>query len=100
MKRILASLAGAAMLAGTFAAPAAAQSRSDQDEARKEMKAGNTLSLRQIERQVLPRMRGMEYLGPEYDSAARAYRLKFIEKGKVVFVDVDARSGKVLRRSR
>jgi ATP-dependent Clp protease ATP-binding subunit ClpC len=42
----------------------------------------------------------MEYLGPEYDPAALAYRLKFIRDGRVVFVDVDARSGQILRQSR
>ena len=45
-------------------------------------------------------MRGAEYLGPAYDSTAMAYRLKFIRDGRVMYVDVDARTGKVLRRSR
>jgi hypothetical protein len=45
-------------------------------------------------------MRGSEYLGPAYDSTAMAYRLKFIREGKVMFVDVDARTGRVLRRSK
>ena len=44
--------------------------------------------------------RGMQYLGPEYDPAAMAYRLKFIRDGRVIFVDVDARTGQVLRQSR
>ena len=48
---------------------------------------------------VLPQMRGMQYLGPEYDAGAMAYRLKFIRDGRVVFVDIDARSGRVIRRS-
>ena len=101
MKRILASTLAAALLATGFVAPpAAAQSRSDPGEARKEMKAGNVLSLREIERRVLPSMSGAEYLGPAYDSTAMAYRLKFIRDGKVMFVDVDARTGRILRRSR
>lgn len=93
-------------LAGLGAVPAAAagfaqdQSRSDQGKAREEMKAGNQLSLREIERRVLPRMRGSEYLGPAYDSTARAYRLKFIKDGRVTYVDVDARSGRIINRSR
>lgn len=45
-------------------------------------------------------MPGMQYLGPEYDAAAMAYRLKFIRDGRVVFVDVDARSGSILGQSR
>lgn len=80
--------------------PAAAQTRGDQDQARKEMKAGNVRSLRDIERDVLPRMKGSQYLGPEYDAVAMAYRLKFIREGRVMFVDVDARSGRIIRRSK
>ena len=109
MKRIRTLLAGslaALSLAAMLGAPASAagfaqdQSRSDQGEARKEMKAGNQLSLREIERRVLPRMRGSEYLGPAYDSTARAYRLKFIKDGRVTYVDVDARTGRIINRSR
>ena len=84
MKKIVASLAALALLAP--AAPALAQ-RNDQGEARKEMRAGNVLSLRQIEGRVLPQMRGSEYLGPAYDSVAMAYRLKFIKDGRVIVHD-------------
>lgn len=87
-------------LAGILATPASALGRDEQGEARKEMKAGNQLSLREIERRILPKMRGSEYLGPAYDSAARAYRLKFIRDGRVTYVDVDARTGRVINRSR
>ena len=76
------------------------KSRSDQGEARKEMRAGNQLSLREIERRILPKMAGSEYLGPAYDATARAYRLKFIKDGRVTYVDVDARTGKIINRSR
>lgn len=92
-------LAGALLATGLAATPALAQ-RNDQGEARKEMRAGNVLSLRQIEARVLPAMRGHEYLGPAYDATAMAYRLKFIRDGRVVFVDVDARTGRILSRSR
>jgi hypothetical protein len=71
-----------------------------QAQVRKEMKAGNVRSLREIEQRVLPTMPGMEYLGPEYDPAAMVYRLKFIRQGRVVFVDVDARSGAIISQSR
>jgi len=100
MKPILTLTLGAALLAAGITAPAVAQSRSDQGEARREMKAGNVLSLREIERRVLPTMSGAEYLGPAYDSTAMAYRLKFLRNGRVMFVDVDARTGRILRRSR
>ena len=72
----------------------------EQGQVRKEIRAGNVRSLREIERRVLPTMPNMQYLGPEYDSAAMAYRLKFIRNGRVVFVDVDARSGLIIATSR
>ena len=101
MKKLVAPLL-ASVAAATLsfsAAPAHAQ-RNDQGEARKEMRAGNVLSLREIEGRVLPQMRGSEYLGPAYDSTAMAYRLKFIRNGRVTYVDVDARTGRVLGVSR
>ena len=61
---------------------------------------GQCTLLREIEQQVLPTMPGMQYLGPEYDPTALAYRLKFIRDGRVVFVDVDARSGTVREQRR
>lgn len=102
MKRIAYLLAPVALaLVGTAnAASAAMQSRSEQGEARKEMRAGNVLSLREIEQRVLPQMRGSEYLGPSYDATARAYRLKFIKDGRVTYIDVDARTGRIINRSR
>ena len=63
------------------------------------MRAGNKLPLREIERRILPQMRGAEYLGPLYDSTARAYRLKFIRDGRVIYIDVDARTGQIINRS-
>ncbi len=98
MKLILASLAAFGLL--TAGSPAVAQQNFEQGEARKEMRAGNVLSLRQIEARIVPTMRGAEYIGPAYDSTAMAYRLKFIRDGRVIFVDIDARTGRVLRRSR
>lgn len=71
-----------------------------QGEVRREMKAGNVRSLRDIEKHVLPMMAGAQYLGPEYDPLAVAYRLKFIKDGRVVFVDVDARTGEIIRQTR
>jgi uncharacterized membrane protein YkoI len=84
------------------ALPATAQEMSlgDQGEARREAQAGTQLSLREIERRILPQMNGSEYLGPAYDSTARAYRLKFIREGRVTYVDVDARTGRIIGRSR
>jgi uncharacterized membrane protein YkoI len=85
-----------------LAVPVAAQDQlqSDQGKARDEIKKGTQLSLREIERRILPKMQGSEYLGPAYDSTANAYRLKFIRDGRVTYVDVDAKTGTVIRRSR
>jgi len=88
-------------LATAFAVstPAHADPGQEQGQARRDMRAGNVRSLREIEQRVLPSMRGMQYLGPEYDPAAMAYRLKFIRDGRVVFVDIDARSGAIINQT-
>jgi uncharacterized membrane protein YkoI len=70
----------------------------EQGQVRRDIRAGNVRPLREIEQKVLPSMPGMQYLGPEYDPTAMAYRLKFIHNGRVVFVDVDARSGQIISR--
>jgi uncharacterized membrane protein YkoI len=91
---VFAGLSAIALLA---AFPADAR-RGEQDDARQDMAAGKVKSLREIEASVVPRMRGMQYLGPEYDPSAQVYRLKFINKDRVIFVDVDARTGNILRQ--
>jgi hypothetical protein len=99
-------LAGALLAGGMTASPALAQQKGGpQESARKEMRAGNVLALRDIERMVVPRIeRGgsIQYLTPEWDPVALAYRLKFIDnsKGQVIWVDVDARTGRIIRISK
>ena len=107
MRKLLTLVLTGAMLAGGLSAtPALAQQkRGDQQSARKEMRAGNVLTLREIERMVVPQIEGqgsIQYLTPEFDDVARAYRLKFIDnsKGQVIWVDVDGRSGRILRISK
>jgi len=104
MRKPVAILAAAILVCG-LAAPAAAQrgrdsAQGDQANAREDMAAGRTMSAREIERRIIPQMRGSDYLGFEYDSIASAYRLKFLKEGQVTWVDVDARTGRVLRVSR
>ena len=94
------SLVLATILLGASAPSAHADPAREQGEVREQHRAGNVQSLREIERRILPRMRGMQYLGPEYDPAAMAYRLKFIDNGRVHFVDVDARSGRIIGSTR
>ena len=110
MRKLFLSLfAGVLLAGGMTASPALAQQkRGDQDSARKEMKAGNVLTLREIERIVVPQIErprdggNIQYLTPEFDSVARAYRLKFIDndKGQVIWVDVDGRTGRIMRVSK
>lgn len=97
MKLLLTTLILALVLP---AMPALAGPKDEQGKARKELRAGNVRSLREIEQKVLPMMPGAQYLGPEYDPSALAYRLKFIREGRVIFIDVDARTGEILRQSR
>lgn len=91
---VLAALAGILVIT---AIPAEAR-RGEQDDVREDMRAGKVKSPREIESLIVPRMRGMQYLGPEYDPTAQVYRLKFINKDRVIFVDVDGRTGGVLRQ--
>ncbi len=88
----------AAALAGPIVSGPADARRGEQDEARQDMAAGKIKRLPEIESLIIPRMRGMQYLGPEYDPTAQVYRLKFINRDRVIFVDVDARTGGVLRQ--
>ncbi|MWV29381.1 hypothetical protein [Aurantiacibacter rhizosphaerae] len=102
MKTLPAFLASVALAASLAATPAyAAQSRGDQQSARAEMQAGRNMPIREIERRIIPRMeRGDEYIGFEYDATAQAYRLKFIRNGRMIWVDVDAQTARILRISR
>ncbi len=106
MRKPFALLLAAVLVMGGLAVPAEAQrgrdsqSRGDQERARQEMLAGRTLSSREIEQRVVPQMKGHKYLSFEYDAGASAYRLKFIKEGHVTWVDVDARTGRILRVSR
>lgn len=79
--------------------PAEAQRHGDQYDAYQALKAGQVLPLREIEGRILPRMRGADYLGPEFDHASGVYRLKFMRGGNVIWVDVDGRTGAVIGRS-
>lgn len=106
MRKLLTLVVTGAMLAGGLSAsPALAQQkRGDQESARKEMRAGNLMTLREIERMVVPQVEkgSVQYLTPEFDPTSRAYRLKFIDnsKGQVIWVDVDGRTGRVLKISK
>lgn len=73
--------------------------RTDQQAAHQGRAAGQLLPSRDIERRVVPQMRGAEYLGFDFDSGTAIYTLKFLRNGNVIRVDVDGRSGRVLGRT-
>ena len=82
------------------AAPADARPREkEQDAALKGAQSGRLVPLRAIEMRIVPRMRGADYLGPEFDPGSGRYRLKFMRDGQVIWIDVDARTGQVLGQS-
>ena len=56
------------------------------------------MPLPQLERRVMPLMGGADYLGPELNGGT--YRMKFIQNGRVIWVDVDPQTGRIIRRSR
>lgn len=99
-KIVLSVFAASAAMAVTASPAAAAQSGNDQKAARAQMVSGKGKSLRSIENAVLPMMEDSQYLGPEYDPSAKVYRLKFIRQGRVIFIDVDGRTGAILRQRR
>lgn len=89
-------------LAGLAAAlPAAAHPprQRDQDIVFRGTREGRFMPLRDIESRIVPRLPGFDYLGPELDAASGRYRLKFMRGPRVVWVDVDARTGEILGRS-
>jgi hypothetical protein len=90
----------AACLAGLALAPGAdARRMRDQDQAFRAREAGQIMPLHQIEGQIVPRMPGCDYLGPEFDPGSGVYRLKFMRGGSVIYIDVDGRTGQIVGRS-
>lgn len=87
-----------AIAAGLLSSPALAGPKRETERAFEAIREGRSMPLPQLERKVLPFMPGADYLGPELNGGI--YRFKFIQDGQVIWVDVDARSGRVLRRSR
>ena len=69
----------------------------DQDRAFRAQREGRSMPLPQIERRVIPRMGGADYLGPEMRGSN--VRMKFLDRGKVIWVDVDPKTGRILGKS-
>ncbi len=98
--RLFSTLLAATFAVGLIASPAAAQkhSRDDAERAFRATVEGRSMPLPKIEQRVMPFMGGADYLGPEFKG--ETYRLKFIKNGRVIWVDVDAATGRIKRKSR
>jgi hypothetical protein len=91
------------LLAGVIAAgltsvPALADPPRDSQRAFQGRRDGHSMPLPQLERRVTPLMGGAEPLGPELNGDT--YRFKFIQNGRVIWVDVDPQTGRIIRRSK
>ena len=97
MKQLRITLLAAALMGGLASAPALGDPPRDADRAFRSREQGRSMPLPQLERRVMPMMGGADYLGPELNGDA--YRFKFMQNGRVIWVDVDGQ-GRVIRRSR
>ena len=95
---LLRTLLAAVLAASLTGAPALADPPRDADKAFEAKREGRSMPLPQLERRVMPFMGGADYLGPEINGAT--YRLKFMRNGRVIWVDVDGQTGRIIRRSR
>ena len=85
-----------AIATGLTSAPALADPPRDADKAFRDTQQGRSMPLPQLERRVVPFMGGADYLGPELNGDT--YRFKFMQNGRVIWVDVDGQ-GRIIRRS-
>ncbi len=96
--RILPAIIAAALILPVGAADARPSRGRDQDMAFQAVREQKILPLPSIEGAYVPRMKGARYLGPELIGRER-YRLKFMREGQVIWIDVDARTGREIGRS-
>lgn len=101
MRLLLLLTAAIGMTAFTPAADARPRDR-EQDKAWRATKQGRIIPLRVIEGRFVTNKPGHEYIGPEL--IGYLYRLKFIVRedgdAQVLWIDVDARTGREIGRSR
>lgn len=92
------AIAAPSFVAGAIGMAGLDQHRSrDQDRAFRNKREGRSMPLPMIERRVRPHMGDADYLGPEL--RGETYRLKYMQNGRVIWVDVDAATGRIVRRS-
>jgi hypothetical protein len=101
VRGILAAFIGTATMSAAHAGAALPdpQHRGEQEQLLRQRQEGRILPVREIERRIVPMMRGAQYIGFDFDSDAAIYTLKFLRDGAVLWVVVDGRSGQILRRT-
>ena len=70
------------------------QSMREQDRAYRAAQQGQILSLPEIRSRI--RLPGAQFIGAEFDG--RVYRLKYMRGAEVIWIDIEARSGRVVGR--
>ena len=60
--------------------------------------AGEIMPFEVIRSRVASQVKG-QYIGAEFDAATRTYRFRFLADGRVINVDVDARTGERARKT-
>ena len=61
------------------------------------VRAGEIMPFEVIQRRVMQETPG-EYMGSQFDEGTRMYRFRFLRDGRLINVDVDARTGQPVRR--
>lgn len=89
----------AATMLASVSASASTDSRAQMRAVAQRAGSGNNIPAREIESRVIPSMPGAQYLGFVYDAGTNIYTLKFLRNGSVIWVDVDARTGRIIRRT-
>ena len=94
--RFLVLLAMAALAAPSLPAEARGlQNMREQDRAYRAAQQGQILPLPMIRSRI--RVPGAEFIGAEFDG--RVYRLKYMRGSEVIWIDVDARTGRIIART-
>ena len=95
--RLFPTLLAATLGSALAAAPVQAERPRDQDRAFRAMQDGRAMPLPQIVRRVRPMMGGDEPFGVEMHG--ESYRLKFYRDNRVIWVDVDPATGRVISKT-
>ena len=91
---LLLAAAAVTLTAGPASAQRGLQNEREQDAAYRATQQGRILPLPMIRARI--RVPGAQFIGAEFDG--RIYRLKFMRGTEVIWIDVEARSGRIVGR--